>query len=173
MFVRISRYFLKFKIFESFQCVTSYAHYFLAFIWSFVGQRAADDLWLVFCLYVCLKYLLPEFDIYFVWNTMRSSKKLINKKNKKQIFRQTCVRQKDFNKQKIIKTFCYKVFKEMFTFLFLYFDSSFFSSLILNKYIYIMLIVSSLCPLLLFSPKEFSPKEIIERGKKCVLIIMN
>ena len=143
---------------------------YLIVCWS---ARSRWPTWLVFCLYVCLKYLLPEFDIYFVWNTMRSSKKLINKKNKKQIFRQTCVRQKDFNKQKIIKTFCYNVFKEMFTFLFLYFDSSFFSSLILNKYIYIMLIVSSLCPLLLFSPKEFSPKEIIERGKKCVLIIMN
>ena len=166
MFVRISRYFLKFKIFESFQCVTSYAHYFLAFIWSFVGQRAADDLWLVFCLYVCLKYLLPEFDIYFVWNTMRSSKKLINKKNKKQIFRQPCVRQKDFNKQKIIKTFCYNVFKEMFTFLFLYFDSSFFSSLILNKYIYIMLIMSSLCISLHFFTKRNDREKKKKRKEK-------
>ena len=30
----------------------------------------------------------------------------------------TCVRQKDLSKQKIIKTYCYNVFKEMFTFLF-------------------------------------------------------
>ena len=68
----------------------------------------------------------------------------------------TCVRQKDFSKQKIIKTYCYKVFKEMFTFLFLFFNSSFFFFfyIILNKYIYIMLIMSSLCPSLLFFTKR-------------------
>ena len=36
------------------------------------------------------------------------------------------MRQKDLSKQKIIKTFCYSVFKVMFTFLFLFFNSLFF-----------------------------------------------
>ena len=37
-------------------------------------SAVADDLWLAFCSYVCLEYLLPDFDVYFVWNSTRSSK---------------------------------------------------------------------------------------------------
>ena len=71
-----------------------------------------------------------------------------------------CVRQKDLSKQKIIKTYCYNVFKEMFTFLFLFFNSLFFSSLILNKYIYIMLIMSSFCLSLHFFTKRNDREKI-------------
>ena len=45
---------------------------------NLIGQRVADDLWLVFFrLLVSLKRYsgYPDFDIYFVWNTTQSSKK--------------------------------------------------------------------------------------------------
>ena len=82
--------------------------------------------------------------------------------------RQIYMRKKEFSKQKIIKTYCYKVFKEMFTFLFLYFNSPFFSSLILNKYIYIMLIMSSLCISLHFFTKrnDREEKKSVKRKKR-------
>ena len=74
----------------------------------------------------------------------------------------TCVRQKDLSKQKIVKSYCYNVFKEMFMFCFLFFNSLFFSSVILNKYIYIMVIMSSLCLSLHFFTKRNDEREKIK-----------
>ena len=41
-----------------------------------IGQRVADDLWLAFFRkLVTGQWILPDFDISFVWNTTQSSKK--------------------------------------------------------------------------------------------------
>ena len=49
-------------------------------VYKYLGA-VADDLWLAFCAYVRLQYLLPHFEIYFV--TTRSSKKKKNNNNNK------------------------------------------------------------------------------------------
>ena len=67
---------------------------------------------------------------------------------------------------KIIKTYCFNVFNPLFMFIFLSFNSSFFSSLISNKHIYIMFIMSILCPSLNFFTKRNDKAEKKAREKR-------
>ena len=98
-------------------------------------------------------YFLAFTWLLVLFGTPRGCQK--NDKKKINVETNACV--KNISVNKIIKTFCYNVFKEMFMFFFFLLILLFFYFLILNKYI--LLIMSSLCCI-------FSPKEII-------LIIMN
>ena len=88
-------------------------------------------------------------------------KKIKNKKIKKTDV-QTCVKKISVNK--IIKP--PNILKEIFMFLFLFLNSSFFSSLTLNKYIYIMFIMSNLCPSLHFFTKRNDREKKKRKEKK-------
>ena len=93
----------------------------------FSFSAVADDLWLAFCAYVrtyvsSTYYLILIIILFGTPHGRQRKKKLINEIKDRCLDKiHACVRQKDLSKQKIIKTYCYNVFKEMFTFLFLFF----------------------------------------------------